>query len=201
MPPSPARRYSSRKRHMRLKRPLIFAGLTVLGILGLWLCAGQFEPEPLTTEQILEKSSWSEEELTDTLSRQIALRGNLRGNPEVLKHLQTEVNRLPKENQKRIRDNTLRKSILYAQEQYATLPSDQRQKVVDNLVNRLKQQQKNIKNMTPEERAKLKERLDDPAIQDARKNSAQSALDRLTPEMRNELAPLVKEWVNVLESI
>ncbi len=201
MPSPKRRRASTKKTSSRLKTPFLFAGITAFILIGLWLCTRNVNPEPLTKDQILEKTDWTEEELTDTLSRQIALRGNLRGSKDVMDHLQKQVQHLPLETQKKIRHNTLGKSVEYAQEQYASLPAEQRKKVVDNLVNRLKQQRQDLKTMTADERAKLKERMNDPAVKNARTTAAQNALDKLTPAMRNELTPLVTEWVRVLENI
>ena len=67
-----AKRRTAERWKMLLYPALI--GMPVLAVL-LWLLVG-LKPEPLTSEEILAKSEWSEKELTDTLARAFAPQSN-----------------------------------------------------------------------------------------------------------------------------
>lgn len=185
----------------RLKVPLACCAGIGLLMVGISFCSGLFTPEALTPEQIMTKEAWSEAELTDTLARQVALTGNARGNTDVMKHLQKKIATFDNGTRSRIREQALNQSIRYAQEQYASMPPDMRKDIVNKMVNRCQQLQKRLNEMNPEEREKLRKKVNDPAFAKEHRKATDDALDKLSPDHRKELAPLVKEWANALESI
>lgn len=89
-----AKRRTAERWKMLLYPALI--GMPVLAVL-LWLLVG-LKPEPLTSEEILAKSEWSEKELTDTLARAFAPQSNRGSRKEVLAHLRRQLRKYPERN-------------------------------------------------------------------------------------------------------
>ena len=116
-----AKRRTAERWKMLLYPALI--GMPVLAVL-LWLLVG-LKPEPLTSEEILAKSEWSEKELTDTLARAFAPQSNRGSRREVLAHLRRQLRKYPEEKQREIRIRALTGAVGETLRQIRARPEDE----------------------------------------------------------------------------
>ena len=115
-----------RRRKSLPKMPLFVTGALLVALVG-WLAVA--EAEPLTDEEILEKTSWNDEELVVALTRvgsqrreRIRRRSesgerNWGGRNKVMAHLREQVRGLPPERREAVTRQVMERSLDQAREQ------------------------------------------------------------------------------------
>ena len=170
-------------------------GMPVLAVL-LWLLVG-LKPEPLTSEEILAKSEWSEKELTDTLARAFAPQSNLGSRREVLAHLRRQLRKYPEEKQREIRIRALTGAVGETLRQIRAMPEDEQDKMFDAIQ---KQAEKWHKEAQSAEGRQMLTQIRESEEGRAFNNEVTRMIhSEFTPEERRKFAPITNIWIQTLK--
>lgn len=188
-----AKRQTAERWKMLLYPALI--GMPVLAVL-LWLLVG-LKPEPLTSEEILAKSEWSEKELTDTLARAFAPQSNRGSRREVLAHLRRQLRKYPEEKQREIRIRALTGAVGETLRQIRAMPEDEQDKMFDAIQ---KQAEKWHKEAQSAEGRQMLTQIRESEEGRAFNNEVTRMIhSEFTPEERRKFAPITNIWIQTLK--
>ena len=170
-------------------------GMPVLAVL-LWLLVG-LKPEPLTSEEILAKSEWSEKELTDTLARAFAPQSNRGSRKEVLAPLRRQLRKYPEEKQREIRIRALTGAVGETLRQIRAMPEDEQDKMFDAIQ---KQAEKWHKEAQSAEGRQMLTQIRESEEGRAFNNEVTRMIhSEFTPEERRKFAPITNIWIQTLK--
>lgn len=179
-------------------KPALAAG-TVVAILvaGLWL----WPREPLTPKEVLEKEEWTAEELTDTIARVANRRGEMQERRKVFEHLRTHLRKLPEEKRKQVVEEGTRRAVDNAYKQWREMPEKAKDEAVKKMKEMAEKRQKTVAALSKKEKEQIRERLESPEGQARMHTMRQKMMNRMTPEDRQRLAPVVRIWIQTFENL
>ena len=188
---------NGKRRSARWRTLLIpmLVGLPVIMVLA-WLLL-RLTPEPLTSEEILEKEEWSERELTDTLARAFAPQSNRGSRREVLNHLRRQLRKYPEERQKTIRIHALTGAMGETLRQLRAMPDDAQEKMYAAI--RKQAEKWHQEAMSGKGREMLDKIRSSEEGQALNAEAARIIHSELTPEERRKFAPITEIWIRTLE--
>lgn len=178
--------------------PIAVAAIILAALLAIPLSC---EPEALNTDQILAKEEWEREELVDTLTHIQVQRKGSGIQREVYQHLRKQMERYSEKERRAIMEESLSAAMNESLRQWRAMEPKMREKLVDSLLAQARKNRKNLEEMSPAQKEKMSQRLQSPETQEALKKMRQRMLSKLTTSERQMLSPLVREWVDTLESL
>jgi len=171
-------------------------GLPILAIL-LWGLVG-LRPEPLTSDEILAKNNWSEQELVDTLARAFAPQSNRGSRRQVLRHLRRQLHRFPEDEQEKIRIRALTGAVGETLRQIRAMPKDEQDKMFNAIRKQAEKWQQEARTGGKEH-----EMLD--TVRNSTEGKALNAEiartvhREFTPDERRNFAPITRIWIQTLK--
>ncbi len=190
---SPAKKRTVERWKMLLYPALI--GIPVLIVL-VWLLAG-LKPEPLTSDEILAKNQWSENELVETLSRAFAPQSNRGSRRQVLAHLRKQLQKYPEDKQQEIRIKAMTGAVSETLRQIRAMPDDEQDKMFDAVE---KQAEKWHKESQSGEGRQMLDRIRNSEEGKAFNAEVSRTIhSELTPDERRKFAPITNIWIQTLK--
>ncbi len=166
--------------------------------------------EPLTHNQILAKDDWTKDELSDTLARmalQRHSRDSARAPKEVYEHLRKQIEKLPKQEQDKLVKNTINITIDKGLAVFRTMERERRKELLERMKkeavdNRMVAEEiaRNPQDLTEEDKKQI-EQMKAQSRELVSSSLGEAMVNKMTPEERKEMAPIVKEWVGILEAL
>lgn len=194
----------SGRRPSRLKMPLACLAGTILLLGGIFWLAGGLDVESLTGEQILSKQDWREEEIVATAAQRLHAKSR-RSEPEVFRHLQMQIDKLPPERRAAVREKIMKSAVEQGLRDYRLLPEDKRQEVVKRLAEQAQRRKQEIaKGQEVRMPGEAAAGITGADAQEARQQAGRAVshiMDSLSADERRDLAPLIKEWVQIAERL
>ncbi len=154
--------------------------------------------EPLTSEEILAKSDWSEKELTDTLARAFAPQSNRGSRREVLSHLRKQLQRYPESKQKEIRIRALTGAVGETLRQIRAMPEDEQDKMLDAIQKQAERWHNEAKKNNGDAREMLTQMRDSEEGKALNAEISRTIHGDFSPEERRKFAPITEIWINTL---
>lgn len=188
-----------RRRKRRIPALLIVVPLCLVAL--LIVAATRVEREPISSREILAKEEWEREELVAALARATATPRHRGTRREVLAHLREQLERFPEPERQAIVRDSVRQSVAETHRQWQAMPTAAREKLLETLIEQTRKNRKTLADLPASRRQAIKERLDSAVGREWRQTMQQEALSRFSSEDRQRLAPLVKEWIQTLESL
>lgn len=187
----------------RLRMPLICLAATVVLLGAGVFLSGFLSPENLTDEQVLAKTAWTEDELAASAAQRMQARRRGEARPEVMRHLQEQIQKLPAERQRAVRDQIVTATVEAGLREYRLLAAEKQKDVVQRLAEQARRRQAEIAKgqVRPLPGADAAAGPDQNERKEAAARAMRQILDRLTPQERTDLAPVVKEWVKMAETL
>ena len=186
------------RRPSRLKMPIFCLSATLLLIGGIFWLAGGLEVESLTSEQILNKQDWREEDIVAAAAQRLHAQSR-RSEPEVFRHLQMQIEKLPPERRAAVREQIMKTAVEHGLRDYRLLPEEKRQEVVKRLAEQAQRRKQEIAKGQPV--SLPGGGVDDQAARQQAGRAVSHIMDRLSADERRDLAPLIKEWVQIAERL
>lgn len=197
---TPGRRGALKKSRRRL--PLYCLAGTVLLLAGIWLAGRWLEPESLTDEQILAKTSWTDDEIIHTAVQRLEAKRRTEGRTEVYRRLQDEIRKLPPQRQETVRDTIVRESVTAGLREYRLLAADKQQDLIKRMTEQMARRRSEFaKGQTQSQGREGLASGDGEQRKERAAKALQQIMDQLTPDERRDLAPLAKEWVKIAETL
>ncbi|MBS1369203.1 MAG: hypothetical protein HPZ91_04510 [Lentisphaeria bacterium] len=170
-------------------------GIPVIAVL-VWMLVG-LSPEPLTSEEILAKENWSEEELTDTLARAFAPQSNRGARREVLSHLRRQLRKYPEDKQKEIRIKALTGAMGETLRQIRAMPEEERDKMYAAIQ---KQAEKWHREAQSRQGKEMLEKIRTSEEGQALNTEVSRIIhSEFTPDERRKFAPITDVWIKTLK--
>ncbi|MHC4873305.1 MAG: hypothetical protein ACYTFY_15785 [Planctomycetota bacterium] len=187
------------KRKKRIKPLPIIIGSSLVVL--LCLITSGTDREAITTPEILEKEEWKEEELVETLALLNVQRKRKGVREEVYRHLSKQVRKYPEPKRREIVKKSIMKTIDNIQKQWKPLEPEVRQKMIAAIKKEAVVNRKRIEKMSKERKARLKKEISKKETKEWIKTVNERAANRLSPDIRRDLSPVIKEWVDTLEGL
>ncbi len=182
------------ERWKTLRYPILI-GLPILVAL-LWLLQGT-RPEPLTSDEILQKEQWTESELTETLARAFTPQSNRNSREQVLNHLRRQLKQYPEEKQREIRIKALTGAVGESLRQIRAMPSVEQEKMFDAIARQAEKWQKEAQH--GERRELLRQMRETEEGKALNTEIARIIHSEFTPEERRKFAPITMIWIQTLQ--
>ena len=181
---------------------LMISGAVFLAVGGVILMGSRYfsaRGEPLTPRQILEKKDWTKDELADTLVRvEFQRKANNQAVPqEVYGHLGDQLGKLPEKERDEVMVKTIKGSIGKGLALMRTLDTETRKTVMADIMKDAAANRSAAEGLNKEEKSELKSKVKEVYS----KVVDETLLNKATPDERAEFAPVVKEWVGMLEAL
>tara|TARA_B100000609_G_C17160933_1_gene406150 strand:- start:431 stop:1003 length:573 start_codon:yes stop_codon:yes gene_type:complete len=166
----------------------------------LYFCMA-IEREPLTPDEMLEKSKWSREELVDGVSRCLSPQAHRGKRREVLTHLKKHMDKYSNDERRKIRTEAMCKAMNNSLDQLRAVDSDTRKKMIDVIQKRAEKNYKKVLKMSQKDKEKIKKRLNSDEGRAIQAEANRIMTSRLTPDERRDFAPITKIWLKTLDRL
>ncbi|MDA0836370.1 MAG: hypothetical protein O3B01_17530 [Planctomycetota bacterium] len=184
---------------MRTRKSVIIA---VLAIAACWVGAAAIfsvvKDEPLSADQLLDRDDLTGDEIVITVSNLNFETVPQEQRPDVFRHIRRLVEKLPEKEREGVRERISDIRLEKMRKQWEHMTPEQQTEQIQKRLEALRQRRETISH---EERERMKERLQSPEGQQFVKNGMKRFNEKLTPDERTRLTPLVKEILEQLESL
>ncbi len=185
------------------RRKNIFIGLTIIIVLVAILAVvfSGIEKEALTTDEIISKKEWDDQELTEVLIT-LNMKHKRNGqNKEVLKHLRAQMNKRSKAERRQITENVIIGVVDRITKSWRELDQENRDKIVLAFTKEIEINRKRLEKLDPERKKKLSEEANKKENQKWIRELNAKIINSLSPDDRQALAPLSKKIISTIESM
>ena len=184
---------------MRTRKPVIIAAIAIAACwIGAAAVFSVVKEEPLSVDELLARDDLSGHEIVVTVSNLNFEAVPEEKRPEVLVHIRQQVEKLPEKEQDEVREKIADIRLERMRKQWKHMTPEQQTEQVQKRLDALR---KRRETSTHEDRQRMKRRLQSPAGQRFVKNGMKRFNEKLTPDERALLMPLVKEILEQLESL
>ena len=155
--------------------------------------------EPLTPDQILEKKEWTKDELADTLIRmEFQRKAHNQAMPQnVYNHLGAKLGAMSEKDRDDVIVKTITVSIGKGLALFRTLEPGARKTLMADMMKDAEASGRTVRTMNKDDKEEIRSKA-----KEVYKTAVDEAmLNKATPDERREFAPIVKEWVAMLEAL
>ena len=122
-------------------------------------------------------------------------------NRDVNKHLRSQLENYSEDERKTIITTVMQKRIDKLSTRLGTMEQEKKTALLDKMYQQAKKQRERVEKMTKEEKAEMKKELNSERSKEFRATIRQELLNRLSPDARRDMAPIMTEWLQTIESI
>lgn len=184
----------------RLRKKLVlpmFAGIGIVIFLMYFVMT--LSPEPMTPQEILNKSEWTPAELSRSIGHVFSPQTNRRERDQVLEHLRVQLKKYPEDQQRQIRVEALRIAVNNGLAQMRALPPERRKQMIDKMQHDADRNYQAILSRNGIDQQKLQKLKQSEEYQMFNQEVASVTLSELSTKERREYNGLIKSWVKLMQ--
>ena len=185
---------------IRRKSFWLFPAIAVLIIALLSIVIFNSSGEALSPDEIIAKENWSDQELQSALARSISPSMTGERRREVMRHLDKQLKKLPRDRSDRIRQQAVVSAVNSSLQQLRKMPDNDRTQIIDSMRRKAEQNYKRLHN-SEQERRKMQQRLRNKDAEAFTREVNRVIFSEFTPEERVQFAPVTKVWIKTLNEM
>ena len=185
---------------IRRKSFWLFPAIALLLIVVLIVVIFKSSGEALSPAEILAKDNWSESELQSALGRSIAPTMTGEKRRDVMRYLDKQLKKLPRDRQEYIRRQAVVDAVNTSLKQIRKMPADDRNRIISSMQKTAERTYTQIRSSS-QVRQKMKQRMKDKEVEAFTREVNRVIFSEFTPEERIQFAPVTRVWIKTLNEM